>query len=307
MKILIPGVSTAIARLLAIRLRDRGHQVIGIDRRPWPDAPAGIEVHGIDVRKRGAEDVFRKTLPEVVVHMATVAHFAAASEERYKLNLGGTQAVFDHCRTYGVRHVIFVGRHTFYGAGPESPLYHTEDEPPLALATFPDLVDLVAADLYAATALWRFPEMTTTVLRFVYTLGSTGHGTLATFLRGKRVPAVLGFDPLFHFMHEEDVVSAIEKTIETKIRGVYNVAGPPPLPLSTIVRATGRTRIPVPEPLLAAMLGRFGLPNLARGAIEHIKYPVVVDASSFRQATGFRFGIDETAAIEAFRGAFPVA
>ena len=68
-------------------------------------------------------------------------------EERHRINLGGTRVVFEHCRTYGVKHALFVGRHTFYGAAPDSPLYHTEDEPPKELATFPELADLVAACL----------------------------------------------------------------------------------------------------------------------------------------------------------------
>jgi UDP-glucose 4-epimerase len=304
-KILIPGISTPIARLFAARLAKRGDQVVGIDRRGWPDAPSGVEVHAVDVRKRGAEEVFRKMRPDAVVHMATVSHFAEATEERYRINLGGTQAVFEHCRTYGVRHVVFVGRHTFYGAGPGSPLYHVEDEPPMALASFPELADLVAADLHASNALWRVPDMTTTVLRFCYTLGSTGHGTLAGFLRGPRVPTVAGFDPLFQFMHEDDVVTALELAIDKKPRGVFNVAGPPPVPLSIVVRESGRSRIPLPEQLLAAMLGRFGLPRLARGAIEHLKYPVVVDSAAFRGATDFHHRIDELRAMHAFATAFP--
>ena len=79
----------------------------------------------------------------------------------------------------------------------------------MGLASFPELADLVAADLYAGSALWRYPSFATSVLRMVYTLGPTGHGTLATFLRGTRVPTLLGFDPLFHFMHEQDVVNAL--------------------------------------------------------------------------------------------------
>jgi UDP-glucose 4-epimerase len=259
----------------------------------------------VDIRKRAAEDVFRKRRPNVVVHMATVAHFAAEREERYRINLGGTRAVFEHCRAYGVEHAIFVGRHTYYGAGPESPLYHTEDEPPLALSTFPELADLVAADLYAATALWRYPEMTTSVLRMCYTLGPTGHGTLASFLRGARVPTVLGFDPLFQFMHERDVVRAIFLTLEKRLRGVFNVAGPPPVPLSMIVHETGRKVVPLPEFLFTAMLGRFGLPGLAPGAVSHIKYPVVIDARAFQAATGFSHEIDEARAMREFRQAFP--
>ena len=58
MRVLIPGASGAIARKVAVRLAAEGHEVVGIDRRPWPDAP--IEFHEVDVRKRAAEEVFRQ-------------------------------------------------------------------------------------------------------------------------------------------------------------------------------------------------------------------------------------------------------
>jgi UDP-glucose 4-epimerase len=279
------------------------HEVSGIDRRPWPDAP--LAFHELDVRKRAAEDVFRKTRPHVVVHMATVTALDLAEDERHAINLGGTRAVFEYSRAYGVEHCVFVGRHTFYGAGPDSPLFHREDEPPQELNRFPELADLVAADLYAATALWRTPEFTTTVLRLCYTLGPSGTGTLARFLRGRRVPLVLGFDPLFQFMHEDDVVTALVLTIDRRLRGIFNVAGPQPLPLSNIVREAGRAAVPLPEFVLAAMLGRFGLPRLPTGALTHLKYPVVIDARSFADKAGFVHQYDEVATIQSFREAFP--
>jgi UDP-glucose 4-epimerase len=303
MRVLIPGAAGAIARKLAVRLAADGHEVVGIDRRPWRDPP--IEFHEVDVRKRAAEDVFRKARPEAVVHMATVTSLVVPGEERNQINLGGTRAVFDHCRAYGVAHCIFVGRHTFYGAGPDSPLFHVEDEPPQELNRFPALADLVAADLYAATALWRFPELATSVLRVCYTLGATGQGTLAGFLRGKRVPMVLGFDPLFQFLHEDDVVEALVLTLGKRPRGVFNVAGPQPLPLSRVAIAAGRTPVPVPEILLESLIGRFGFPRLPKGALTHIKYPVVVDAKAFRETTGFVHKYDEMDAIRSFREAFP--
>jgi UDP-glucose 4-epimerase len=303
--VLVPGIASAIGRKLASRLMEDGHEVVGIDARPWGDAPRGIELYEVDIRKRAAEDVFRKRRPEAVVHMATVTSLQLRGEERYRINLGGTRAVFEHARTYGVQHCIFVGRHTFYGAGPDTPLFHQEDEAPMALASFPELSDLVAADLFASTALWRFPELTTTVLRLCYSLGTTGHGTLATFLRGPRVPTVLGFDPLFQFMHEDDVVSAITTALAKRPRGVFNVAGPDPVPLGVIIRETGRRAVPLPEIVINVSLGRLGLPKLPRGALAHIKYPVVVDASAFREATDFRHRYDEMETMRAFREAFP--
>jgi UDP-glucose 4-epimerase len=302
-KILIPGAAGAMARKVALRLKEAGHEVVGLDRRPWADAP--IEFHEVDVRKRAAEDVFRKVRPQAVVHMATVTSLMVPGEERYQINLGGTRAVFEYATEYGVEHCIFVGRHTFYGAGPDSPLFHKEDEPPLELNRFPELADLVAADLYAAAALWRTPQLATTVLRFCYTLGPSEHGTLASFLRGKRVPMILGFDPLFQFLHADDMVRAILLTIEKRPRGVFNVAGPQPLPLSRVIREAGRGPVHVPEFVLSNMLGRFGFPKLPTGAITHLKYPVVVDAKAFRDQTGFVHEFDEIETIRAYREAVP--
>jgi UDP-glucose 4-epimerase len=305
MRVLVPGMSGRLGKLLAERLLELGHDVIGIDRRPFREAPGGVEMHEVDIRKRAAEDVFRRVRPQAVIHMATVTHLIVQSDDRYRINLGGTRAVFEHSSTYGAEHVVFVGRHTYYGAAADSPLFHNEDEPPMGLSSFPELADLVAADLYAGSALWRYPTFATSVLRMVYTLGPTGHGTLATFLRGKRVPTLLGFDPLFHFMHERDVVNALCTTLDKRPKGVFNVAGPQPVPLSVVIRETGRSNIPIPEIVFSMMLGRMGLPKLPTGALEHIKYPVTVDGSAFAKATGFKHEIDEKGAMTAYREAFP--
>jgi UDP-glucose 4-epimerase len=300
MKVLIPGISGKMGQLVATKLLDRGHTVAGIDRRGWPDAPEGVVVHELDIRKRGAEDVFRTFKPRAVIHMATVTHLVESTPDRYRINLYGTRAVVEHCHAHGAKQCIFVGRHTYYGAAPDSPMYHTEEDPPMAVSTFPELADLVAADLYAGSALWRYPELETQVLRCCYTLGPARHGTLATFLRGRRVPMIVGYDPLFQFMHEDDVAEAIVVALEKGQRGVYNVAGPQPVPLSLLIRQTGRTAVPVPEPLFRVMLGRFGLPVLPKGAITHLKHPVVIDATRFKELTGFAHKHDETATMTGF-------
>jgi len=301
MRILVTGITGQLGRIVAQQLDAAGHEVIGIDRRPWYGAPKKVQLYQVDIRKRGAEDVFRKHKPEAVVHMATVTHVFSQSDDRYRINLGGTRAVFDHSTEYGVKQVLIIGRHTFYGAAADSPLYHTEEEPPIASARFPELADLVAADLYAGSALWRYPKLDTAVLRVCYTLGPSKHGTLATFLDPPRVPTLLGFDPLFQFMHEEDVAAAVQLALEKRIRGVFNVAGPPPLPLSTIIEKAHRTALPLPEFVFTTMLGRFGLPRLTTGAVAHIKYPVVIDDTRFKEATGFAAKHSAEDTIEEFR------
>ncbi|MDP6934581.1 MAG: NAD-dependent epimerase/dehydratase family protein, partial [Myxococcota bacterium] len=259
MKVLISGISGGLARQVAQTLAGRDHRVAGLDRRPWHGAPSDIDVHIADIRKRPAEDVFRKMKPDVLVHMATVTHVTAGPEERARTNLLGTRRLFEHCHRYGVKRVVFVGRHTVYGASPDAPLYRTEEEPPLAATTFPELADLVAADHFACSASWRWKDVDTTVLRLVYTLGPSGRGPLGNLLQHRRVPVVMGFDPLFHFIHEQDAALAVALAVEKGEPGVFNVAGPAPVPLGVLCRETGRRAIPIPASLFPLVLGHFGL------------------------------------------------
>lgn len=300
MKVLVAGIGSVIGRHLTRMLVAGGATVAGIDRRPWLDPPEGVKLHPFDIRKRPAEDVFRTFRPDAVVHMATVTHLERKTEERYRINLHGTRAVFENCARYGAKKAIFVGRHTYYGATPDSPLFHKESAPPMASTTFPELADLVAADLYATTALWQHPGLDTVILRLAYQLGPSRAATLASFIKGPRVPTILGFDPLFQFMHELDMARAIQSALQPGLRGVYNVAGPSPVPLSTLVEQTGSTRLPIPEPIFVRALGRFGLPVLPRGALDHIKYPVVVDDASFRKEAGFAHEHDARSTMRAF-------
>jgi UDP-glucose 4-epimerase len=116
------------------------------------------------------------------------------------------------------------------------------------------------------------------------------------------VPTVLGFDPLFQFMHEQDAAAAIALALDKQLRGVFNVAGPPPVPLSVLIHQTQRQNVPIPEPLIRFALGRFGFPHMPKGAIDHLKYPIVVDATAFRTATGFEHEVSEDQALRDFCG-----
>jgi len=138
----------------------------------------------VDIRKRAAEEVFRRHRPEAVIHMATVSALLVDAEERYRINLGSTRAVFEHCANYGVRQLVFVGG-TRTTARARTRRCTTPRWNLHRAGTYPELADLVAADLYAANALWRLPELQTAVLRICYTLGPAGHGTLASFLRAR--------------------------------------------------------------------------------------------------------------------------
>ena len=93
----------------------------------------------------------------------------------------------------------------------------------------------------------------------------------------------------------------ITLAIEKKLRGVYNVSGPTPVPLSTLAKAAGRKPVQIPEFLYGRTVGRFGLPYLPDDAINHIKYPIVIDNKAFIAATGFEPKYTAKQTMEGFR------
>ncbi|NLI69524.1 MAG: NAD-dependent epimerase/dehydratase family protein [Firmicutes bacterium] len=301
MKALIVGISTAVGRRLAEKMLNQGYDVLGLDVRSWPDVPEGIEITRADIRRRSAEEVFRTGRPDTVIYIASAARSSQDYDRRYRVNLESTRAVFEYSNNYNAKQVVFVSNHMVYGAAPDTSMYCSEDDPPFGGLTFPRLNDLFMADLYASQALWRYPDLDIILLRMVYTLGPSRRGVLSRFLKGPGVPTVLGFDPLFQFMHEDDHTRAIMTAMEAELHGVYNIAGPQPLPLSALIDRAGKIAIPIPQRWYPSFLERFGYSRIFANSINHIKYSVIIDDKKFRQATGFMHQHDENQTLKAFR------
>jgi UDP-glucose 4-epimerase len=173
-----------------------------------------------------------------------------------------------------------------------------EDSPLAASRSYPEIRDLVEVDTLASAFLWRYPHIRTCVLRPVNVLGYYVHSMIGQYLRERRVPTVMGFDPMMQFIHEEDVSEAIALALERGLQGVFNVAGPGAVPLHTAIAESGGTRVAVPEPLMRAMfarLFRWGMIPYPPGAIDYLKYPVTVSGTRFVEATNFRplFSLEE--------------
>jgi UDP-glucose 4-epimerase len=296
-KVLITGIAGGQGRLLARRLAEN-HQIVGVDRIAWDGHPRGVRVHVVDLRKRKFEDVVRTEMPSAIVHMAFVRHFRVSERVRHDVNVRGTKQLLDHCVHYGVQKLVVLSSGYVYGAFPENPFYMDEDQPPSASRSYPEIRDLVEVDALAAAYLWKHPHIRTCVLRPVSVLGYYVHSMMGGYLRQKRVPTILGFDPMMQFVHEEDVSEAIALVLEHGLQGVFNVAGPSAVPLSTAIRETGGTSYALPEPLVRPLFGRmfrWGLWPYPTGAIDFLKYPVTLSGKRFVEATNFRplFGLEE--------------
>ena len=83
------------------------------------------------------------------------------------------------------------------------------------------------------------------------------------------------------------------------MRGIFNVAGPAPAPLSRIVKMLGRHGLPVPHSLAKAMLAplwRLRVTSFPAPELDHIRYVCMVDDQRARETLGYapRDDLEET-------------
>jgi UDP-glucose 4-epimerase len=100
----------------------------------------------------------------------------------------------------------------------------------------------------------------------------------------------MGFDPMVQVIHQDDVVTAIIEALRGGIRGIYNLAGPSPLPLSRIIALTGRTRVAIPHFLAQSViqrLWRFRATSFPAPELDHIRYVCMVDDRRAREVLGY--------------------
>ncbi|HSQ66507.1 MAG TPA: NAD-dependent epimerase, partial [Polyangiaceae bacterium] len=103
-------------------------------------------------------------------------------------------------------------------------------------------------------------------------------------------PTLLGYDPMVQVIHEQDVVDAMHAALERRVRGIFNLAGPEPLPLSRILRILGRPTLPVPYSLARPALNRLWalhLTSFPAPELDHIRYVCMVDDSRARSVLGY--------------------
>ena len=155
-----------------------------------------------------------------------------------------------------------------------------EDAPLLASQRFPEVRTLVAVDRSVMAFLWRHPEVQTVILRPAHIVGPTVRNAPSNYLRLRVIPTQMGFDPMLQLIHEADVCQYLVAALAPAARGVYNLAGSAPVPLSRVLGALGKPILPIPHGLFRAgikQLWRWHLTNFAPPELDHIRFNTVLD------------------------------
>ncbi len=285
MRILITGISGRLGRRVAQRLR-RHHEIIGVDRRPCPALPTDVVHHRVDLRRRPAEDVFRNSNVDAVIHMGVVHNFRIPAEKLYARNIISTETLLNYVSKYGVKKLVLLSSGDVYGPSPQNSHFLNEEAPLLASQRFPEIRALVAVDRMVQSFFWKYPDIETVILRPSFIVGPNVRNAPSKYFGLTVVPTLMGFDPMVQLIHEDDLLRMMEASLQPQLRGVFNLTSTPPVPLSRIVKILGKPTVPVPAFVAKALLERawrYRLTSFPAPELDHIRYSTVLDTSRARR------------------------
>ncbi len=240
MKVLITGAAGFIGSALALRLLERGDEVVGVDNlndyydvglkrarlARTLDHAAFTDVRADLADRAGMEAVFRRHRPEAVVNLA------AQPGVRYSLenpasyvdsNLVGFANVLEGCRHQGVRHLVFASSSSVYGANTSMPYsVHDNVDHPYSLYAASKKANELMAHTYSH--LYGLPV---TGLRFFTVYGPWGRPDMAPIRFARAILAGEPIDVYHHGKHRRDF-TYIDDIVEGVVRVLDRVPQPNP-------------------------------------------------------------------------------
>ncbi len=240
MRILVTGTAGFIGSTLAIRLLERGDEVIGVDNVNDYYDPSlkearlerlkvykGFTEVRISLEDRAAiEKVFQDYKPQRVVNLAAQAGVRYSLENPLAYidaNIIGFTNILEGCRHHNVEHLVYASSSSVYGANESMPFsVHDNVDHPVSLYAASKKANELMAHTYSH--LFNLP---TTGLRFFTVYGPWGRPDMALFMFTKNIIEGKPIDVFNYGKHQRDF-TYIDDIVEGVIRTLDHVAEPNP-------------------------------------------------------------------------------
>ena len=264
MKVLVTGTAGFIGSFTAVRLAERGDEVVGLDNiNEYYDVNlkyGRLERDGIDRKKAGAgtavqstayptyrfirldledrqglEQLFEKEGFERVCHLAAQAgvRYSLTNPHSYvDSNITGFLNLLECCRHQGTQHLVFASSSSVYGLNETYPFSTRNNvDHPISLYAASKKANELMAHTYSH--LFNIP---TTGLRYFTVYGPWGRPDMALFIFTKAILEGRPIDVFNHgnmkrdFTYIDDIVTGTIKVLDTPPKGDSDWSGEDPDP-----------------------------------------------------------------------------
>ena len=292
--VLVTGVSRDLGRHFARRIAKHPDvdRVVGVDMVPPRGDIGDVQFVRADIRNPVIAKVIARENVDTVVHMSVIATpgTGGGRVSMKELNVIGTMQLLAACQQApALRHLIVKSSTTVYGATSRDPAMFTEQ---MSAKRLPGgyAKDVSEVEGYVRGFDRRRPEVRVTMLRMANVIGPRVISPISSYFRLPVIPTVFGFDPRLQFLHEDDMIAALEHATMTEVPGTFNIAGDGVLMLSQAVRRLGRPRLPLP----GLGVGVFGsavrqakVADFSPEQVAFLTFGRGVDTSRMRDVLGF--------------------
>jgi UDP-glucose 4-epimerase len=295
-RVLITGLSTYWGGRLAQALERRPEieTVIGVDSNDPTRELERTEFVRVGTQHALLRRIVQAAEIDTVVDTRLIVDSTVADgRDTHENNVIGTMNILAACAGSDstVRKFVFKSSAHYYGAEQDDPAFFTEEmrrpHPPGA----PIERDILEAEAAVEDFARKNDDVQLTLLRFTNVLGPDVKTSHTRLLSLPVVPMLLGFDPRYQFVHEDDVVGALEHAVVNDLPGIYNVAADGVLAFTEVFGLLGKTYLPILPPvgtgLAAALVGRLGL-TIPPEMLGQLRFGRGLDNRLFK-STGFRY------------------
>ena len=296
-RVLVTGLSTYWGGRLAQALEgfDEVETIIGVDSvEPTRELERTEFVKASNRHSLLGRIVRAAEIDTVIDTRLTVNSVVSSPREAHENNVIATMNILTACSGSDspVRQFIFKSSAYYYGSEQDDPAFFRENmlrpHPPRT----PLERDIVEAETAVAEFAEKRSEVEVSILRCANVLGPDVDTAFTRMFNLPVVPMVLGFDPRLQFVHEDDVVHALEHCVFNSTPGVFNVAADGVLALSEAASALGKRVAPILPPwgtgLVAGPLRSLGF-KVPSEMLNLLRFGRGLDNRRFK-ATGFEYG-----------------
>jgi UDP-glucose 4-epimerase len=306
----ITGSSGYIGSRLVRHLEETtSNRIVAFDVIPPAIPTHNISVHRVDV-SRPIYNLLKHESVNTLVHLAENTIIPAAISksqvrslrEEKQLTL---ESVLDSCVNASVDHVIYVSSNTVYGVYNDASTPVMEESSLTTSTDFNYSYDKVLAENKLTQFAIENPDISVTVLRSSPVLGPTANGDLTSVFYCTHPISILGHNPPFQCIHEDDLVRILGQVIKTTTGGVFNAAGDGVVFRDEILKMIPFRPLTIPSfgilplVLLSAIGVRTGAAT-NKSAFNLMKYPIVMSTARLKQKLEYITAYNSLEALTAF-------